>query len=88
MTEDKRPKLDWKFTDKIEEGNVCVPISTAKTQTGGLLYSFCFEHVLKDGKTSKFFSPSDIRALKVVLDNLSRWIDCDREEKRTKLPHA
>lgn len=85
-----KSKINWEQADTLENGTVRCTINRANTPKGPL-YSYFFSKMFtnKEGdvKINKFFGPNDLQYLKASLEEVSIWIECDRDEqKKMKKP--
>jgi len=84
----KKP-LEWKPLETIRKGNVKIEITGAETQSGGRLYSCRLGKIVGTDdsgaeKATGFFKPDDFENIRAALTDTQHWIDCDREEMKSK----
>jgi len=74
-----RPPLEWETEKVVEDGNCQIEITSAKMENGNKRHSLRFGKVNpKSGKTSGFFDPRDISALRSCLNEVEAWLDSNR----------
>lgn len=89
MAQHEKKPLNWELVETLEKGDVRAEITVARLANGKKLYSTGFRRIIRDretgddtGKTTGFFKGAeDFRNIKALCDEVTYWLDADREEE-------
>ena len=81
---DDRPRIEWKITQEITEGNTR---ATIKVRPGnrGKQYSTSIDQIFKPERPSRYYWPDDLKSVASLAIRAYDWIRSDQEVKVEKI---